>query len=53
MTILSWTYLIVGLTFTLYIGIAIFTRVKSTSGFYIAGRGIPRRSTVWPPARTG
>ena len=41
MTILSWTYLIVGLTFTLYIGIAIFTRVKSTSGFYIAGRGIP------------
>ena len=41
MTILSWTYLIVSLTFTLYIGIAIFTRVKSTSGFYIAGRGIP------------
>lgn len=32
----AWTYLIVGLTFALYIGIAIRTRASSTSEFYIA-----------------
>lgn len=37
MSIQFWTFLIVGLTFTLYIGIAIWTRVASTSDFYIAG----------------
>jgi cation/acetate symporter len=41
MSILGWTYLIVGTTFTLYIGIAIWSRVSSTSGFYGAGRGVP------------
>ena len=30
----------VGLTFALYIGIAIVTRVRSTSGFYVAGQGV-------------
>ena len=32
----AWTYLIVGLSFLLYIGIAIRTRASSTSEFYIA-----------------
>ena len=41
MDIQSWTWLIVGLSFALYIGIAIATRVKSTSGFYVAGHGVP------------
>ena len=41
MGIQSWTYLIVGLTFALYIGIAIWSRVRSTSEFYVAGQGIP------------
>ena len=41
MTILGWTYLMVGLTFSLYIGIAIWTRARSTSGFYVAGQGVP------------
>jgi cation/acetate symporter len=41
MSILAWTYLIVGLTFALYIGIAIWSRATSTSGFYVAGRGVP------------
>ena len=36
-----WTYVIVALTFGLYIGIAIYTRVSSTAGFYVAGHGIP------------
>ena len=41
MSILSWTYLLVGLTFGLYIGIAIWSRASTTSGFYVAGRGVP------------
>ena len=41
MSIQAWTYLIVGLTFALYIGIAVWSRVRSTAGFYVAGRGVP------------
>lgn len=40
MDILTWTYIIVGLTFTLYIGIAIATRAGSTKEFYVAGGGV-------------
>jgi len=40
-SILGWTYTIVGLTFALYIGIAIWSRAGSTAGFYVAGRGVP------------
>ena len=41
MNIQGWTYLLVGITFSVYIGIAIWSRVGTTSGFYVAGRGIP------------
>ncbi|MDP6629613.1 MAG: cation acetate symporter [Kiritimatiellia bacterium] len=41
MSILAWTYIIVILSFALYIGIAIYSRVRTTAGFYIAGRGVP------------
>ena len=41
MDIQAWTYLIVGISFALYIGIAIVTRVRSTAGFYVAGQGVP------------
>ena len=41
MSITAWTSVIVTLTFLLYIGIAIWSRVRSTSGFYVAGRGVP------------
>ncbi|MBV1900935.1 MAG: VC_2705 family sodium/solute symporter, partial [Kordiimonadaceae bacterium] len=34
------TYIFVGLSFTLYIGIAIWARVGSTKEFYIAGGGV-------------
>jgi len=37
MSIQTWTYIIVGLSFALYIGIAIWSRVNTTKGFYIAG----------------
>ena len=40
MTTQALTYLFVGLSFTLYIGIAIWSRAKSTSDFYIAGKGV-------------
>jgi len=40
MGIQSWTYIIVGVTFAIYIGIAIWSRVKSTKEFYVAGGGV-------------
>jgi cation/acetate symporter len=36
----AWTYIIVGLTFTLYIAIAVWSRANSTKEFYIAGGGV-------------
>ncbi|MEM7370184.1 MAG: sodium:solute symporter family protein [Bacteroidota bacterium] len=35
-----WTFVMVGLTFALYIGIAIWSRATSTKDFYVAGGGI-------------
>ncbi len=40
MDILTWTYILVGLSFTLYIGIAIWSRAGSTKEFYVAGGGV-------------
>jgi cation/acetate symporter len=40
MSVQAWTYLIVGATFALYIGIAIWSRVGSTHDFYVAGGGV-------------
>jgi len=34
-------YLVVGATFALYIGIAVWSRAGSTSEFYVAGGGVP------------
>jgi cation/acetate symporter len=36
-----WTLIFVVLSFGLYIGIAIWSRVSTTSGFYVAGQGVP------------
>jgi cation/acetate symporter len=41
MDVQVWTYIIVGLTFALYIGIAIWSRAGSTKDFYVAGGGVP------------
>ncbi len=41
MTLQTMTYLVVGATFALYIGIAIWARAGSTSEFYVAGGGVP------------
>jgi cation/acetate symporter len=40
MSVQLWTYLMVGVTFTLYIGIAIWSRAGSTKEFYVAGGGV-------------
>jgi cation/acetate symporter len=40
MSLQAITYLVVGLTFALYIGIAIWARAGSTSEFYVAGGGV-------------
>lgn len=40
MDVQTWTYILVGLTFSLYIGIAIWSRADSTKEFYIAGGGV-------------
>ncbi|MGO4920474.1 sodium:solute symporter family protein [Maribacter spongiicola] len=40
MSVQTWTYILVGLTFALYIGIAIYSRAGSTKDFYVAGGGV-------------
>ncbi|MFN4103025.1 MAG: sodium:solute symporter family protein [Tepidimonas sp.] len=40
MSLQLWTYLVVGATFALYIGIAVWSRAGSTSDFYVAGGGV-------------
>ncbi len=40
MDIQVWTYILVGITFALYIGIAIWSRAASTKEFYVAGGGV-------------
>ena len=41
MDVQTWTFLLVGITFALYIGIAIWSRAGSTKDFYVAGGGVP------------
>ena len=40
MTTQVLTYIFVGATFALYIGIAIWSKAKSTNDFYVAGKGV-------------
>ncbi len=40
MELKALTYLVVGASFALYIGIAIWSRARNTGDFYIAGRGV-------------
>ena len=41
MSVQAWTYLFISLSFGLYLFIAWRSRVRDTSGFYVAGRGVP------------
>ena len=40
MSVQAWTFVIVGLTFALYIAVAIWSRASSTQEFYVAGTGV-------------
>lgn len=40
MSVQTWTFLFVGLSFSAYIGIAFWTRAKSTGDFYVAGGNV-------------
>ena len=40
MSVQEWTFLMVGITFALYIIIAFQSRAKTTSDFYVAGKGV-------------
>lgn len=41
MDIQTWTLIFVGISFSVYLSIAWFSRVRDTKGFYVAGRGVP------------
>jgi len=41
MDLQTLTYIVVGFTFALYIGIAIWAKASTTGDFYVAGKGIP------------
>jgi cation/acetate symporter len=40
MNVQAWTFTLVGLSFALYIGVAIWSRARSTRDFYVAGAGV-------------
>ena len=41
MTTDQWAWLFIGITFAMYILVGWFSRVRESSGFYVAGRGVP------------
>jgi cation/acetate symporter len=40
MNVQAWTFVLVGLSFALYIGVAILSRARNTKDFYVAGTGV-------------
>jgi len=40
LSVQGWTFLLVGASFALYIGIAVWSRASSTKDFYVAGGGV-------------
>ncbi|HEX9659418.1 MAG TPA: sodium:solute symporter family protein [Rhodothermales bacterium] len=41
MNVTAWTFIMVGTSFALYIGVAIWSRARSTGEFYVAGGKVP------------
>ncbi len=41
MSIQAWTFILVGLSFALYVGIAFWTRARSTADFFVASGDVP------------
>ena len=40
MTVQVWTFILVGFSFAVYIGVAIWSKARSTSDFYVAGNQV-------------
>ena len=40
MSVQAWTFVMVGLSFALYIGLAVWSRARSTGDFYVAGSNV-------------
>ncbi len=40
MNVQAWTFVIVSLSFALYIGVAIWSKARTTGEFYVAGKGV-------------
>ena len=40
MNVQAWTFILVGVTFAIYIAVAIWSRAKSTGEFYVAGKHV-------------
>ncbi len=40
MNVQAWTFIMVGLSFALYIGVAIWSKARSTGDFYVAGSNV-------------
>ena len=41
MSVREWTFVLVGLSFLLYIGVAVWARAGTTRDFYVAGGQVP------------
>jgi len=41
MNVQAWTFVMVGLSFAIYIGVAVWSRATSTGEFYVAGARVP------------
>ncbi len=41
MDVRAWTFVMVGLSFVIYIAVALWSRAKSTGEFYVAGSSVP------------
>ena len=48
----NWTYILVGVTFAIYISIAIWSRASSTKEFYVAGGGVSQSDEIRMQPRT-
>ncbi len=50
MSVRAWTLLLVALSFALYVGIALWSRARSTRDFYVAGTGVSPVANGWATA---
>jgi cation/acetate symporter len=41
MGVVAWTWILVGLSFALYVGVALYAKATSTREYYVSDRGIP------------